>query len=81
VNQELTWSMTVTMKIGLIGPGRCGVALGINETAGHLGVAVTALAAGSAGAFLLGVGTSLVYPTRSRPSATRPRWTAPALGV
>jgi MFS family permease len=46
VNQGLTWSMTVNMKIDLIGPVRRGVALGINETAGYLGVAVTALATG-----------------------------------
>jgi MFS family permease len=46
VNQGLTWSMTVNMKIDLIGPARRGVALGINETAGYLGVAVTALATG-----------------------------------
>ena len=38
--------MTVNMKIDLIGPGRRGFALGINETAGYLGVAVTALATG-----------------------------------
>jgi MFS family permease len=46
VNQGLTWSMTVNMKIDLIGPGRRGLALGINETAGYLGVAITALATG-----------------------------------
>jgi MFS family permease len=46
VNQGLSWSMTVNMKIDLIGPGRRGFALGINETAGYLGVAVTALATG-----------------------------------
>jgi MFS family permease len=46
VNQGLTWSMTVNMKIDLIGPGRRGFALGINETAGYLGVAVTALVTG-----------------------------------
>ncbi len=46
VNQGLTWSMTVNMKIDLIGPARRGLALGINETAGYLGVAVTALATG-----------------------------------
>jgi nitrate/nitrite transporter NarK len=34
------------MKIDLIGPARRGFALGINETAGYLGVAVTALATG-----------------------------------
>jgi hypothetical protein len=42
----LTWSMTVNMKIDLIGPARRGMALGINETARYLGVAVTALATG-----------------------------------
>jgi len=46
INQGLTWSMTVNMKIDLIGPGRRGFALGINETAGYLGVAVTALVTG-----------------------------------
>lgn len=46
VNQGLTWSMTVNMKIDLIGPARRGLALGINETAGYLGVGVTALATG-----------------------------------
>ena len=46
VNQGLTWSMTVNMKIDLIGPARRGFALGINETAGYLGVAVTALVTG-----------------------------------
>ena len=46
VNQGLTWSMTVNMKIDLIGPARRGLALGINEAAGYLGVAVTALATG-----------------------------------
>jgi predicted MFS family arabinose efflux permease len=46
VNQGLTWSMTVNMKIDLIGPGRRGVALGINETTGYLGIAITALATG-----------------------------------
>ncbi len=46
INQGLTWSMTVNMKIDLIGPTRRGLALGINETAGYFGVAVTALATG-----------------------------------
>jgi MFS family permease len=46
INQGLTWSMTVNMKIDLIGPARRGLALGINETAGYLGVALTALATG-----------------------------------
>jgi MFS family permease len=46
VNQGLTWSMTVNMKIDLVGPSRRGLALGINETAGYMGVAVTALITG-----------------------------------
>lgn len=46
INQGLTWSMTVNMKIDLIGPARRGLALGINETAGYLGVGLTALATG-----------------------------------
>jgi MFS family permease len=46
-NQGLTWSMTVNMKIDLVGPRNRGLALGINETAGYLGVAVTALLTGA----------------------------------
>lgn len=46
INQGLTWSMTVNMKIDLVGPARRGLALGINETAGYLGVALTALITG-----------------------------------
>ena len=46
VNQGLAWSMTVVMKIDLAGPARRGLALGFNEAAGYLGVAVTAFATG-----------------------------------
>jgi MFS family permease len=46
VNQGLTWSMTVVMKIDLAGPRRRGLALGLNESAGYLGVAVAAFATG-----------------------------------
>ena len=46
-NQGLAWSMTVVMKIDLVGPVRRGLALGLNESAGYLGVAVTALATGA----------------------------------
>jgi MFS family permease len=41
-NQGLAWSMTVVMKIDLAGPARRGLALGLNESAGYLGVAATA---------------------------------------
>jgi MFS family permease len=46
VNQGLTWSTTVIMKIDLVGPERRGFAMGINEAAGYGAVAVTALATG-----------------------------------
>ena len=46
VNQGLAWSMTVVMKIDLVGPQRRGLALGLNEAAGYGGVALAAAAAG-----------------------------------
>jgi MFS family permease len=46
VNQGLTWSMTVLMKIDLAGPTRRGLALGLNESAGYVGVAAAAFATG-----------------------------------
>jgi len=46
VNQGLTWSMTVLMKIDLVGPKRRGLALGLNESAGYGGVAIAAAASG-----------------------------------
>ena len=47
VNQGLAWSMTIVMKIDLAGPARRGLALGLNEAAGYLGVAAAALATGA----------------------------------
>ncbi len=46
VNQGLTWSTTVIMKIDLVGPTRRGLAMGLNEAAGYGAVAITALATG-----------------------------------
>ncbi len=46
VNQGLTWSTTVIMKIDLVGPRRRGLAMGFNEAAGYGAVALTALATG-----------------------------------
>ena len=46
VNQGLTWSTTVIMKIDLVGPERRGLAMGFNEAAGYGALAVTALATG-----------------------------------
>jgi MFS family permease len=47
VNQGLAWSMTVIMKIDLVGPRRRGFALGLNEAAGYLGVAAAAFITGA----------------------------------
>ncbi len=46
VNQGLTWSTTVIMKIDLVGPARRGLAMGLNEAAGYGALALTALATG-----------------------------------
>jgi len=47
VNQGFAWSMTVVMKIDLAGPRSRGLALGLNEAAGYLGVAAAAFATGA----------------------------------
>ncbi|WP_405639033.1 MFS transporter [Streptomyces sp. NBC_00019] len=47
VNQGLTWSTTVIMKIDLAGPQRRGLAMGFNEAAGYGAVAATAMATGA----------------------------------
>lgn len=46
INQGLAWSMTVLMKIDLVGPSRRGLAMGLNEAAGYGAVGLTALATG-----------------------------------
>jgi MFS family permease len=45
-NQGLTWSSTIIMKIDLVGPRRRGLAMGLNEFAGYVAVAVAALMSG-----------------------------------
>src|SRR5712691_3949622 len=42
VNQGLCWSTTVIMKIDLVGPARRGLAMGLNEFAGYVAVALAA---------------------------------------
>ena len=76
INQGLAWSMTVVMKIDLVGPKRRGLALGLNEAAGYGGVAVAAalsgwlaadfaprdvLVAGGAGIALIGLVVSAAF--------------------
>jgi MFS family permease len=47
LNQGMTWSTTVIMKIDLVGPERRGFALGLNEASGYGAVSLTALATGA----------------------------------
>jgi MFS family permease len=70
INQGLAWSMTVVMKIDLAGPTRRGLALGLNEAAGYLGVAATAfltgaLAASYAPRTVVWVGAALIVAAGS----------------
>ncbi len=46
VSQGFAWSMTVIMKIDLVGPKGRGMAVGLNEFAGYLAVGVTAFLTG-----------------------------------
>ena len=67
VNQGLTWSVAVIMKIDLVGPRSRGLAVGLNEFAGYFMVGVTAFATGYLASvyglrpepFYLGVGYAL----------------------
>jgi MFS family permease len=68
INQGLTWSTTIVMKIDLAGPARRGLAMGFNEAAGYLAVAVMGWATGWLAAehglrpapFLLGLAVAAV---------------------
>jgi MFS family permease len=46
INQGLTWSSTVLMKIDLVGGKKRGFAMGLNEFAGYVAVAITAFFTG-----------------------------------
>jgi MFS family permease len=68
INQGLAWSMTVIMKIDLVGPKSRGLAVGINEFAGYVAVGVTAFLTGYLASryglrpvpFYLGIGYSIL---------------------
>lgn len=68
VSQGLTWSTTVIMKIDLVGSKQRGLAMGLNEFAGYVAVAASALATGWIAArygvrpqpFYLGIGFVIV---------------------
>jgi MFS family permease len=67
INQALCWSMTVIMKVDLVGPKRRGLALGLNEFAGYLAVGFTAWLTGYIASvyalrpqpFYLGIGVAI----------------------
>lgn len=67
-SQGLTWSTTVIMKIDLAGSERRGLAMGLNECAGYVAVAASALATGYLAAsyglrpwpFVLGVACAVI---------------------
>lgn len=67
INQGLCWSMTVIMKVDLVGPKRRGFALGLNEFAGYAAVGLTAWITGYIASiyslrpqpFYLGVGVAI----------------------
>ena len=46
INQGFAWSMTVIMKVDLVGPKSRGLAVGLNEFAGYLSVGLTSFFAG-----------------------------------
>jgi MFS family permease len=46
INQGFAWSMTVIMKVDLVGPKSRGLAVGLNECAGYLAVGATAFLTG-----------------------------------
>jgi MFS family permease len=46
VNQALTWTMSVTAKIDLVGPAHRGLAVGVDESAGYVGTGLGGVAAG-----------------------------------
>jgi len=80
MNQGLTWSTTVIMKIDLVGPRQRGLAMGFNEAAGYGAVAVTAVVAGYLAAryglrpapFLLGLSYALIGLGCARCSSAKP---------
>jgi MFS family permease len=83
VNQGLCWSTTVIMKIDLAGPKRRGLAMGLNEAAGYLAVAITAYLAGLIAArtgLRLSRSTS-AWPMPAWASACRPCWSARPTGT
>lgn len=68
INQALTWSMTVNMKIDLVRTKERGLAIGLNEAAGYLGLSAAAALTGYIASvsslrpepFLIGLGFAFI---------------------
>jgi MFS family permease len=68
INQGLTWSSTVIMKIDIVGEKQRGLAVGLNESAGYVSVAIVAFFTGWIASeyglrpypFYIGIGLSLL---------------------
>ena len=84
INQGFAWSMTVIMKVDLVGPKSRGLAVGLNEFAGYLSVGVTAFLTGyiaqryglRPAPFYLGIGYAVLGlssfdPARARHAPSR----------
>jgi MFS family permease len=95
VNQGMTWSATVIMKIDLVGPARRGFALGLNEAAGYGAVALTALVTGEIAAHhglrpepfylgvvfvALGLGLSTLFVRETQSHVAHEAATTPSVG-
>jgi MFS family permease len=92
VNQSLTWSMTVVMKVDLAPPRSWGLVIGWNEFAGYAGMAATAAATGFVAArwglrpepFYLGLAAALcglalsVFASETRPPSRPARSDGPS---
>lgn len=96
INQALAWSMTVNMMVDLVPPHRRGVAAGVNEFAGYLGVSLLAFLTGllastyglkpipfylGVGVALAGLGLALAVPETRRPPAPTPSGWVPGVGL
>src|SRR5256712_10098333 len=91
-NQAMAWSMTVIMKVDLVGPKRRGLALGLNEFAGYFAVGVVSWVTGYIAAntalrpqpfylgivvAIVGLAVSVLFVRETRPYAYLEAATAP----
>lgn len=80
-NQAFSWTMTITKQLDLVGPKERGLAMGINEATGYIGVSISTILTGiiaarygllqapfvyGAGVLLVGLGTSVLVIKETR---------------